>query len=381
MKTWLLFWLSSFILMQASAQQDSTGISFSFNGYLKDLHTFTLPVHEQKLSYTQLLHNRLNLKWTSDQFNASLELRNRFFWGDLPRQDPLLAKHLENKNEKIIIPVVWMRNNNMLLHTNIERAWMEYKQNRWSYKIGRQRINWGMNNSWNPNDIFNAYNLLDFDYEERSGVDGIRLRYADTDMSGLEWAAAFHHGGKMTTAIKYGFNKNGVDWQVMAGSYRSRFTMGSGWQGSSGKWGFKGELQFFGRNHQQSALFNGSIEIDRLTPKNGYVYSSILFTQAGLKKSPPNWNNISFQNSPDKLMPAQWNLLLGFRKEINPRCNASIGLIHSPFVQLWILYPSMNYSIVSNLDLDLFWQSFYGKSSGAFGVIGQTCFMRLKWSF
>jgi hypothetical protein len=381
MKCWLTILLSSFILVKTFAQKDSSGINFSFNGYLKDLNTIGLPVHQQNLSYTQLLHNRLNLKWASDEFNASLELRNRFFWGDLPRQDRLLSKHLENSNEKIMIPVVWTRNNNMLLHSNIERAWLEFKSRKWSYKIGRQRINWGMNNIWNPNDIFNAYNLLDFDYEERSGVDGFRIRNTINEMSALEWAAAFHHGGKLTTAFKYGFNKNGFDWQVMVGSYRSRFTMGSGWQGSSGKWGFKGELQFFGRSNQQSGLLNGSMEIDRLTPKNGYLYGSILFTQAGLKKSPPNWNNISFQNSPDKLMPAQWNFLLGFRKEISPRCNTSIGMIHAPFVQLLILYPSLNYSLLTNLDLDLFWQSFYGKSSRAFGVIGQTCFIRLKWSF
>jgi hypothetical protein len=381
MKCWLTILLSSFILVKTFAQKDSSGINFSFNGYLKDLNTIGLPVHQQNLSYTQLLHNRLNLKWASDEFNASLELRNRFFWGDLPRQDRLLSKHLENSNEKIMIPVVWTRNNNTLLHSNIERAWLEFKSRKWSYKIGRQRINWGMNNIWNPNDIFNAYNLLDFDYEERSGVDGFRIRNTINEMSALEWAAAFHHGGKLTTAFKYGFNKNGFDWQVMVGSYRSRFTMGSGWQGSSGKWGFKGELQFFGRSNQQSGLLNGSMEIDRLTPKNGYLYGSILFTQAGLKKSPPNWNNISFQNSPDKLMPAQWNFLLGFRKEISPRCNTSIGMIHAPFVQLLILYPSLNYSLLTNLDLDLFWQSFYGKSSRAFGVIGQTCFIRLKWSF
>lgn len=381
MKGWLTISFSFFILVNVNAQKNSSGISFSFNGYLKDLNTIGLPVHTQKISYTQLLHNRLNFKWASDRFNAAFELRNRFFWGDIPRQDPLLPKHLENSNEKIIIPVVWIRNNNMLLHTNIERAWMEYKSSRWSYKFGRQRINWGMNNSWNPNDIFNAYNLLDFDYQERSGIDGFRIRNRINEMSGLELAAAFHHGGKLTTAIKYGFNEHGVDWQILAGIYRSRFTLGSGWQGSSGKWGFKGELQFFGPDHQQSALFNGSMELDRLTPKNGYLYGSILFTQAGLKKSPINWNNISFQNSPDKLMPAQWNLLVGFRKEISPRCNAAIGLIHSPFVELWIMYPSINYSIVTNLDLDLFWQSLYGKINGAFGVIGQTGFMRLKWSF
>ena len=80
-------------------------------------------------------------------------------------------------------------------------------------------------------------------------------------------------------------------------------------------------------------------------------------------------------------MPAQWNLLAGFRKEISPRFNASIGLIHAPFVDLWILYPSVNFSAITNFDLDLFLQSFFGKSNDSFGVMGHTLFLRGKWSF
>ena len=381
MKEFLLLMMSMIMLHNVSAQSDSTGLAFSFNGYLKDLNTFSFPIQQQKSSYTQLLHNRMNLKWTSTRFNASLEWRNRFFWGDLPKQDPMLARHLENANEKIQFPIVWTRNKNSLLHTHLERAWIEVKKKRWSYKFGRQRINWGMNNSWNPNDIFNAYNLLDFDYEERSGVDGFRVSHVLGEMRTIEWAGAFHRGKEITTAIKYGFHTKGVDWQFLTGIYRSMITFGGGWQGSMGDWGFKGELQYFGSHQEQGSLFNGSMEVDRLTPNNGYLYASILFTEAGLKKTPAIWTDLSFQNSPLKLMPAQWNLLVGFRKEISPRFNASIGLIHAPFVDLWILYPSVNFSVITNVDLDLFLQSFFGESNDSFGVMGHTLFLRGKWSF
>jgi hypothetical protein len=367
--------------LQVYAQTDSNGIQFSFHGYVKDLNTILLALNKQPTTYTQLIHNRMNMKWNSTHFNASLELRNRLFWGDLPRQDPMLAKHLENTNEKIIIPIVWMKSKNSLIHSNIERAWIEYKQKKWSTKIGRQRINWGMNNSWNPNDIFNSYNLLDFDYEERSGVDAIRIHHALKEMEHLEWGTAFHSDRKMTSALKYAFNSKGVDWQLLAGVYRSSITLGTGWQGSMGKWGFKGELQYFSQHQEQKALLNGSLEIDRLTPKNGYVYGSILYTQPGLRKSPSDWSRISFRNSPAQLMPAQWNVLIGFRKEISPRLNSSIGLIHSPFVNLWIIYPSLSFSAITDLDIDIFWQSFYGMNQDSFGVISHSFFLRGRWSF
>ena len=46
-----------------------------------------------------------------------------------------------------------------------------------------------MNLAWNPNDIFNTYNLLDFDYEERPGSDAIRIQYYLGDFSKIEVAA------------------------------------------------------------------------------------------------------------------------------------------------------------------------------------------------
>ena len=377
----LLLLISCMHQLEVAAQADNNGVQFSLHGYLKDLNTIGFSTRTQPASYTQLIHNRMNLKWRSSHFNASLEFRNRLFWGDLPRQDPLLAKHLENTNEKINIPVVWMKKNNLLVHSNLERAWIEFKQKKWSTKIGRQRINWGMNNSWNPNDIFNAYNLFDFDYEERSGVDAISIHHALKEMDYLEWGTAFHRDGKVTSALKYAFNKQGVDWQLLAGIYHSSITLGTGWQGSMGKWGFKGELQYFSRDQDRKALLNSSMEIDRLTPKNGYLYGSILFNEQGLTKNPTDWSRISFQNTPVQLMPARWNLLVGYRKEISPRLNGSIGLIHSPLVDLWIVYPSLRFSMITDLDIDLFWQSFFGNDHEAFGVISHTCFLRGKWSF
>ena len=53
----------------------------------------------------------------------------------------------------------------------------DYRDNKINFRIGRQRINWGTTTIWNPNDIFNAYNFLDFDYEERPGMDGGKFQY------------------------------------------------------------------------------------------------------------------------------------------------------------------------------------------------------------
>lgn len=148
--------ISLLLLHSASSRAQDNGmdsaanVHFSFNGYVKDLNSFMLPVKNIPFHYSNLVHNRLNFKWQSTHFNASAEMRNRLLWNSGPGP---------------------------AYYGKIERGWIEYKSSRWSIKAGRQRINWGMNNAWNPNDVFNAYNMFDFDYEERAGVDGMRIHY------------------------------------------------------------------------------------------------------------------------------------------------------------------------------------------------------------
>ncbi len=45
-----------------SAQDTLVPPKWIFNGYLKDLNSFTLPKDHVPLQYTQLVHNRMNLK-------------------------------------------------------------------------------------------------------------------------------------------------------------------------------------------------------------------------------------------------------------------------------------------------------------------------------
>ena len=38
---------------------------------------------------------------------------------------------------------------------------MDWANEKLQLRVGRQRINWGINTTWNPNDIFNSYNIYD----------------------------------------------------------------------------------------------------------------------------------------------------------------------------------------------------------------------------
>lgn len=330
-------------------------IEFSFNGYFKSMSSVVLPIMKKPVYYGHLLHNRLNFKTTSSHFNTALEIRNRLLWN------------------YTLSPVVY---------ATIERAWLEYKSEKWSIKGGRQRINWGMNNTWNPNDIFNTYNLFDFDYEERAGTDGIRIHHQLAGMSALEFAVAKNYEEKkLKSALKYNFNLSKYDWQIIAGYYYDRWTAGWGWQGSLDEIGFKGELQYFSKNKQSNSDFNLSIELDYITKNGWYLHVGGLFNENGVLKFPNEITSIKFNNSPENLMPTRWSLLAGCSKEINPIINFRLNYLYSPVSKLMILFPSITFNVKTNFDADVFWQSYWGTYTGVVRPLNHTAYLRAKLFF
>lgn len=344
-----------FFAAAQSTLDSTTSQHFSYNGYIKDLNSFVLPIKGMPFHYENLIHNRLNLKWQSEHFNASAEIRNRMLWNGHP--DPSL-------------------------YNRLERGWIEYKSTLWSIKAGRQRINWGMNNAWNPNDVFNAYNMFDFDYEERSGVDGLRIHYQKTEMSAIEFAATKGENWKQVNgAINYNFNRSTYDWQLIAGIQEQRLTLGLGWQGSIGETGFKGELQYFSSARNKEKIVNLSTEFDYITTNGWYLQCGLLFNQKGIVSPPQSWSTLSFQNKPDNLMPTRWNILTGLSKEISPIINGRFTMVYSPKNNLIVFFPSINFSLLSNLDLNIFWQTFLASSSGKISPVNHGGFIRARWSF
>src|SRR6185437_10613738 len=174
-----------------------------------------------------------NIKWKpSAQLTGDAEFRTRLIWGDEVQLTPGFVSLLRNENEAIDMQKIWIENRSMVLLTNVERLYLDYGNDKFNIRIGRQRINWGVATTWNPNDIFNSYNFLDFDYEERPGVDGSKARYQFSDSFNTELAYAYT-GKKNGTvaALKYTLNKWGYDMQLITGWYHAHPTVGAGWAG------------------------------------------------------------------------------------------------------------------------------------------------------
>lgn len=358
-------------------------------GYLKDMQTVLITDKGNTLSHN-FYHLRLNAKaYISKSITAAVESRTRMFYGELVRATPGFAQAIGADGGYVDMTELFVDNEAFAFATTIDRLWLNWSGNKFDIRLGRQRINWGLNLVWNPNDLFNAYNFLDFDYEERPGADAVRLQYYVGDMSSVELAAKFSKNPDSTVvAGMYKFNKWEYDFQVLGGVYYEDLTIGLGWAGNLKTAGFKGEANYFHpRDYfaDTAGILNASVSMDYTFKKPIYLNGSILYNSAGITdlsglgavQSQTFFTNISAKN----LMPTQFSFFGQVNSTVSTLLKVDLGAIYGAGLNLLVAIPSVTYSLKQNWELVLIGQLFFIEYAGKFGNAGNYVFLRLKWSY
>lgn len=354
------------------------------SGYIKNLHEFSFIDQLDQLQWTALIHNRLNFKYTpKDEIKVRLELRNRLYYGDNVGSIFGFSEFISQDNGMVDLSWNVVDGGNVLFNTIIDRALINYTKGNWDITLGRQRVNWGMNLAWNPNDIFNTYNLLDFDYEERPGSDAIRVQYYIGDFSKIEVTAKKGRSeDDYIVAAMYKFNKWSYDIQLITGVYQKDWVIGTGWAGNLKNAGFKGEVSYFvpyESYFNSENVLSASFSIDYGFKKGLYINGSILYNSIADDVTSNLgmlvYNNLSAKN----LMPYRFSGFLQLSKEFTPITSATLSTIYSPTNQSVIIIPSFKYSIATNWELDFTGQSFFEFED--YQTLGNSLFIRLRWSF
>lgn len=376
---------TSILLISSSlCAQDTLQVKkLQFGGYIKDIQSLDYQRNFRNLTTGNLIHNRVNLKWLpSPQFSGALELRNRLFWGENVRVTPAFATHLRNANEAFNLSANWINTESLVFNSTIDRLWLEYRREKWNVRAGRQRINWGIGTTWNPNDLFNTYNFLDFDYEERPGADGLKFQYNTASMDHLELAMSFTNDyTEMITAMKYFTKIANYDLQFIGGLFQDQVTMGFGWSGSIDEAGFKGEIQYYFEGNNYPEQLNAVLEADYVFGSGWYVSTGALFNSHGTTKPAIFWELSSLRFSPRNLMPTKWNTMLVVSKEITPLLAVTATVIYSPVTNLVLILPSLTYSLIDDLDVSFVWQSFLSEQTSGFDDLSHRCFLRFRYSY
>ncbi len=354
------------------------------SGYVKNLHEFSFIDNLNQLQWTTLLHNRLNFKYIpSDEITLRLELRNRLFYGDNIKNILGFSDYISQDNGLVDLSWNVIDDGNLLFNTTVDRALINYTKGNWEITVGRQRVNWGMNLSWNPNDIFNTYNFLDFDYEERPGSDAIRVQYYLGDFSKIEIATKKGRSSDDNiVAAMYKFNKKTFDIQLLTGVYQKDWVIGAGWAGNLKNAGFKGEVSYFvpyESYFNSENVLSAAVSVDYGFKKGLYINGSILYNSTANEAS-SGLNSLVYSNlSAKNLMPYEFSGFLQLAKEFTPIFKGTFSTIYSPTNDSVIIMPSLDYSVATNWELNFTGQSFFEFED--YKTLGNSVFVRLRYSF
>lgn len=359
---------------------------FRLNGYIKILPSYRHTKALENGLLDNLVHNRLNLRANfNEKWAAYGSLRTRHFVGGTVREFPLFKEFLDTDFGFFDMSwVLWSRNS-FIFHTTIDRLYTEYKGNKWQLRIGRQRVNWGINLVSNPNDLFNTYSFFDFDYEERPGTDALRFTYFTGDLSRFEMVIAPRESVRESVAaVYYSLNHKGYDIQFLTGYFEDRWAGGFGWAGSIKDTGFKGELSYFRDLNPDlgipSANFVFATSLDHMFSNSVFLVIEYLYNQQRKDRE----QNILLLNQPlkaDNLSFTDHSVFVQARYPLSPIVNIGLAGFYYPSEKSVFFSPSFTGNLVENLDLLVIGQFFAGGKESIFSEAGSLIAMSLKWSF
>lgn len=369
--------------------QDAEQPKLTMQGYLKDMASVTY-LGDSSL-FQNLVHNRLNFAWfPNKEFTACAELRTRLISGTFVREIPNYAELIDSSNDYVDMSANIIDSRSAVLNVMVDRLYVQWAKNNWEVKLGRQRVNWGVNLAWNPNDWFNAYSFFDFDYEERPGSDALRItRYTGVASSAQVAVKMADDIDRFVAAGMWKVNKWNYDFQFLGGMAQGDLALGTGWAGNIGNAGFKGELSCFHKltetlvNFNYTNMFLGAFSVDYSFPNSLYLNGSVMFNSEGSDDSNPGIIFIGVRPGTVRdLSPYKWSSFLQGGYQISPLVYSGLALIGYPGSDAFFINPSVTVSVKQNLDLDLIGQLFYADDQhGDFGSVMEAAYLRLKWSF
>ena len=350
-----LFFLIIISCIELQGQEKKA--EFTLSGYINYLPSYLEfeRLNKKEFQTNHLIHNRLNIRgYIQENFSIGLELRNQILFDE---------GSFNTDDGYFDLSHYFINNSKFKLHSMIDRMWLKYQKEKIEISIGRQRVNWGINTIWNSNDLFNAYNFIDFDYIERPGSDVIRFQYTGDNLSSLDivYKPSTIESSSVIAAL-YKINKMGYDFQFLAANYYDDIALGGGWAGNIKNAGFKGEITYFisdDSSEVNSTSLSTSIDYSF---KNGfYILGSHLYNSNGFS-DPQEFNLQSVtQNvlSPKNLMPSKNSYLIQASAFITPAINASFTLLYGEGINFFFFSPNISYDINSSLDASIIGQFFY----------------------
>ena len=128
-----------------------------------------------------------------------------------------------------------------------------------------------------------------------------------------------------------------------------------------------------------ATMQNPFVLSDYTFPNTFYIHTEILYNNNG--KTANTFLFLREASQLGMLSAARWSLYQEFAYDITPLLRGTLFGIINPDDKSFVVVPSLNYSIITNLDFFLIGMFFNGDQLTEFGEYGTTFYIRFKYSF
>jgi len=352
---------------------------FEQDAYLSNLNSFQF-FNKEIASFIQIPDQwndqQFHLRWNThlyhgEHWSAKMSLRNRIFTG-YSWEENLFG--FRDALEVDVLDLTAINEEKVGMQHQIDRLYVQWEKGNWNVRLGRQRINWGIQNYWNSHDLFNQINFFDFDYIERPGSDALRIQYYGKGNTSTEFAV-----NENIQAGLYKFNAWNYDFQTLLAKYYNDYVLGFGWAGQIKEAGFKGEFAYFINSESQLKELVGSIGMDYSLQNGMYFSSGCLY-----RSQADDFNPFALINqdiSAKNPMPFAYNFLHQINYPIHPLVLVGMSLIHNEELDFIFINPMLTYSVSESIDLMISSQNMWMWSDDTYEDLTQTIFTRLQLTF
>ena len=380
--------------------------AWDLNGYVKYMGSATYPDSQDNL-FDHLLNQRVNFEYRIDKkLRFNLGMRNRLFYGDTS-QFPAYGKLVSFDSGYFDLSTNWLDSDGWVGNSQLDRAFLTFDGDEdWQFKLGRFRVNWAMSTLWNPHDIFNAYSIYDFDYEERSGTDAVMASRKLGFASSVELVFNVNQDSDLNRyATRFLFNHDGWDMQLLAGKAGVDRVFGAGFAGDIQGAGIRGEWSYFDPIYDSwlgpeqvtslslstplalpeqrfSSTHVATIESDYsfASQRNWMLRGSVLYISLPMQAD----SALLYLNLPvtaRTLSFTQWTYYGEVSFDLSALSRISLSASYYQDGSYFI-GASANYSLANDWQLQFIAQRFDGRVESLFGQSASTlAFAQLKWSF
>ena len=400
-KIHLLIISVTFLISNLSGQESPLQVG----GYIKNLSAYQVGsfagMPEKSGRFQNSLQLRLNLDWyVLANLSAALQSRHLFFYQKNIKNNTHFFNSSFTSRYYFDLETKPVNRKNFQATSEIDRLYLDWSRKHMQITAGRQRIAWGTALAWNPTDLFNPFNILDFDYEEKPGTDALYLQYYLGPLSQIDLAITpGKKAGQVIYALRYYFNFRDYDINLIAGWQRKSVRIGASWAGQILDGGFRGELLYskphirYNPGQFSSApppypvpdkiidrpYFTGVLSFDYTWENSFYIHTEYLYNGLGAtKKAATRRLDVLVTG---ELSPARHSIFQEFAYNITPLLRGNFFVIFNPTDLSWVAAPSLSYSLSDNWEVYFLAFPSTGRANTEFGDFPSWYFCRFRFFF